>query len=383
MAWTYLVDTEVSPSDSLTGSEPSHTVISSDTLELFYSRGSRREIYPRPRYGTTSGPSPVTSSPNCHRSTLFSEVSRVRISAGPVKLRQVWRVSGVAYSLKLLAWSKKYTRLSSFWKTSRPLERMVWSRLSKGLPAFGMIVAGRLYLPRALERTTSAKGGSLRPAPGTFPTPTLCGGGWGWGQEDPLTGDRKMKEKPSLEYMAAKGLWPTPVASTNNWGYGWRKEDSLTGDRLDTTKIERPSLNRMAETGDWPLLPTPTASEGGTSNNGSPRDGRRTEYATKGRPSLGYMAKHGLFPTPRTSLNGNGWCKEDPLTGDKIDGAREPSLQNMAESGTTWPDSSDTAQPTGRLNPEWVEWLMGLPIGWTALEPSVTEWYQRKDEPRS
>jgi len=24
---------------------------------------------------------------------------------------------------------------------------------------------------------------------------------------------------------------------------------------------------------------------------------------------------------------------------------------------------------TGRLNPGWVEWLMGWPIGWTALEP--------------
>jgi hypothetical protein len=24
----------------------------------------------------------------------------------------------------------------------------------------------------------------------------------------------------------------------------------------------------------------------------------------------------------------------------------------------------------GSLNPEWVEWLMGFPVGWTALEPS-------------
>ena len=27
----------------------------------------------------------------------------------------------------------------------------------------------------------------------------------------------------------------------------------------------------------------------------------------------------------------------------------------------------------GRLNPEWVEWLMGWPIGWTACEPAETE----------
>jgi len=26
----------------------------------------------------------------------------------------------------------------------------------------------------------------------------------------------------------------------------------------------------------------------------------------------------------------------------------------------------------GALNPTWVEWLMGFPLGWTALEPSAT-----------
>jgi hypothetical protein len=27
---------------------------------------------------------------------------------------------------------------------------------------------------------------------------------------------------------------------------------------------------------------------------------------------------------------------------------------------------------TGQLNPSWVEWLMGWPIGWTDLKPSET-----------
>ena len=34
----------------------------------------------------------------------------------------------------------------------------------------------------------------------------------------------------------------------------------------------------------------------------------------------------------------------------------------------------------GALNPEWVEWLMGWPIGWTALEPLGTDrfrWWLR------
>jgi len=31
----------------------------------------------------------------------------------------------------------------------------------------------------------------------------------------------------------------------------------------------------------------------------------------------------------------------------------------------------------GQLNPMWVEWLMGLPIGWTALKPLATESYRQ------
>jgi hypothetical protein len=35
----------------------------------------------------------------------------------------------------------------------------------------------------------------------------------------------------------------------------------------------------------------------------------------------------------------------------------------------------------GHLNPEWTEWLMGWPIGWTALEPlewgKYREWQQQ------
>ena len=35
----------------------------------------------------------------------------------------------------------------------------------------------------------------------------------------------------------------------------------------------------------------------------------------------------------------------------------------------------------GRLNPQWVEWLMGWPLGWTELQPLETgrfrEWLQQ------
>ncbi len=36
-------------------------------------------------------------------------------------------------------------------------------------------------------------------------------------------------------------------------------------------------------------------------------------------------------------------------------------------------------EPTGgKLNPTWVEWLMGYPSGWTVCEPWAIAWFQRK-----
>jgi hypothetical protein len=34
------------------------------------------------------------------------------------------------------------------------------------------------------------------------------------------------------------------------------------------------------------------------------------------------------------------------------------------------------AQIGGPLNPEWCEWFMGWPIGWTALQPLATDRFQ-------
>lgn len=65
-------------------------------------------------------------------------------------------------------------------------------------------------------------------------------------------------------------------------------------------------------------LPTPTASYYGSSNNGDPGD-HREEYALRGKPSIWTMARAGALPF----------------------------------------------HPSGPLDPDWVEWAMGFPEGWT------------------
>lgn len=70
------------------------------------------------------------------------------------------------------------------------------------------------------------------------------------------------------------------------------------------------------------LWPTITATPYGSTNNGSPGDGIREQYATKGTPSLWTHAK----------------------------------------------------KAGGVLNADWVEALMGVPLGWTAdVEPMTDE----------
>ena len=46
-------------------------------------------------------------------------------------------------------------------------------------------------------------------------------------------------------------------------------------------------------------------------------------------------------------------------------------------------DHAVLATDGGKLNPTWTEWLMGWPIGWTGLKPSVTDKFRSKQRSRS
>lgn len=104
------------------------------------------------------------------------------------------------------------------------------------------------------------------------------------------------------------------------------------------------------------LLPTPTKQDG--SNNGGPGQMRR-----KSLPLNAYVK---LYPTPRASPNEWRTLKGAPSHG-KSHGATLAGTINDQEraAGRSPAPSSDSA---GNLSPEWVEWLMGLPAGWTNPE---------------
>lgn len=41
-------------------------------------------------------------------------------------------------------------------------------------------------------------------------------------------------------------------------------------------------------------------------------------------------------------------------------------------------ESPELADVSGQLNPEWVEWLMGFPAGWSELEPSAMQLFRSR-----
>ena len=66
-----------------------------------------------------------------------------------------------------------------------------------------------------------------------------------------------------------------------------------------------------------------------------------------------------MWPTPRASE----WKDTGPV-GSK-------SHTHWDKRGYLGAKVKDPKQPTGQLNPTWVEWLMGFPSGWTDLEDSA------------
>lgn len=113
------------------------------------------------------------------------------------------------------------------------------------------------------------------------------------------------------------------------------------------------------------LLPTPSASSYGTNQGGAA--GR----VGKVRPSLATMARHGLWPTPQASMGERGGRGDLHFAVTRGQVSRRRDWTADAPEGG-WRVSR------GLLNPTWIEWLMGLPMGWTEAssrpncEPSGT-----------
>jgi hypothetical protein len=182
---------------------------------------------------------------------------------------------------------------------------------------------------------------------------------------------------------SASGSWPT-IRST----------DGDRGGRGDLIQAIRGNENSH-----YKLWPTPVAHDDGK----TPEAHMRMKARMKGGPrhvptSLTVMVKgieRGMWPTP-TSSDHKGAATVEAVRQWKTRG------RNLPEAALTFPTPTSTdhkgssrsgqrrgqltdpamgAVPTGgKLNPQFSEWLMGWPIGWTALKPSATA--KSRNKPR-
>jgi DNA (cytosine-5)-methyltransferase 1 len=158
--------------------------------------------------------------------------------------------------------------------------------------------------------------------------------------------------------------WPTPTASDGTSGAVIGKNDTFY-----TTSTGMPrKVNQNGKDGSVGLgrlvqmWPTPTASKGGSWRS----DGQIAMIANNVETYQEYLmltkgsCKSKLdkyWPTPQASDNrdrGN---------------MSNPSIQRRIEKGKQIMLSQSVDPNSGQLNPTWVEWLMGWPLGWTDLKP--------------
>jgi len=129
---------------------------------------------------------------------------------------------------------------------------------------------------------------------------------------------------------------------------------------VDGQLYQPPQLEPITGEKDSSVLPTPTTVDSGSLFN------RSASQNAADRPTLGAMAKFdsksagGGAEMKRNSPKLSALVKfRTPMNSDHKDrGVRKDGQQIQLQT-----------QVGGQLNPMWVEWLMGLPLGWTELKP--------------
>jgi len=134
---------------------------------------------------------------------------------------------------------------------------------------------------------------------------------------------------------------------------------------------ELPTLGRRIRGIDCGLWPTPvTAYDGRTQDAWVAAKARAKAKHSAGQYGKGTGAPGmmdlqravKMWPTPQASDNRNRGTTQTPAIARRIDAGKQVMLSMCMD---------------GPLNPTWVEWLMGWPLGWSDLKPLETDKFQQ------
>ena len=267
-------------------------------------------------------------------------------------------------------------RPSCSWRTSQGSDTKASETFSGPWPRSGSMRSGRVFEPQTSEARTSESGGSAWLTPHGF-----CG-----------TEEATGRQGGGGEFAKQATMWPTGRASMGKGSY--QTEGNGDG-RLEVV------AERLWQTPKASGEPESAASRAARGSGGQDLESSAREWPTP-CASLNAMRTHAPVPSdgdgaPRTlSAATESW--PTPTAGDsKASGGRSgtqahqgTSLTDAAVREPRWdgqphflpvlripqpgPPSSPPAPTLLRLNPRFVEWLMGFPCGWTDCALWGTRW---------
>jgi len=186
---------------------------------------------------------------------------------------------------------------------------------------------------------------------GRFPTP--CAG-------DSLVRNKMRPSRAATNrktgYLSEMiGNWPTPDAGIR----GSRSEGAMSADKQSVISKNGQRMRGTDLSTAAHMFPTPRA--GKTTDEDEESWLARHADGKVATPPLALAAR--MLPTPSSGgesggphgIRGGSWAKE-----------------KLVE---TFGEEDAVAMSGGSLSPDWVSWLMGLPVGWTSLEPLPRQEY--------
>lgn len=285
-----------------------------------------------------------------------------------------------------------YDPTSCSLKTSRPsLFEADSPSSSLTLPVSVSMSKGRVYRPATSAPPIDASGSFYWPSP----------------LASDVNGARPEDGRRSTGLNTHAADWPTPAARDYrhpNSAESQERRNYQGGDQLPNyvahlwatprTEDGESSGNHPGAsdslTGQTRMWPTPKAEPYGSSQNGINGKGGAHERPSAGTPSLERLS-HSFLPLLATSTPGEPSSPNDPTLPPRSVWATPRTQCNVTSEKAREEYSSPPGlaqQAVGslslkgkaKLNPNFVEWLMGWPIGWTASELAVTEWshWQRR-----
>ena len=339
MSYTYLPEPGAESSAECYSDTPQFALWKlNPTAERSYSKGSETESCRDSRYGTTCEPS--TGNLGADVLTSFAADSPAKIFPPPERGPES-AAKGADCGPKCPESLARFDPVSRSWKTRQCLLLGGLESFSETWPRWGMMRDGECLARLTPEHLTSEIESGLSPnGVDSFHAPNTTGLDGGSNSRKAL---RKRQE-----------MWPTPRA-----GKTTDENEETWMVRHMAGKVATPPLSLAVK-----MWPTPAARDCKGANSRE-----HCETNGTGRKHMDQLANAVAHPDLRFATP----QARDFRTGSKDRWENPERSRNLND------------QIGGQLNPTWVEWLMGWPLGWTDCAASATDkfrqWLRSHSEP--